>query len=142
MLFMKGTPDFPMCGFSQQAVRVLHAEGACVPLLCPHVSGAAASSLFTARRGLCGRECAGEQCHQGGGEEVLVRWAVVVAWRWALTSCRPPLPTLFNVRRNWPTIPQLYVNGEFVGGCDIVTTLHKSGELQELMESAKAKKNE
>jgi len=37
---------------------------------------------------------------------------------------------------DWPTIPQLYVNGEFVGGCDIVTTMHKSGELATLFKSA------
>ncbi len=36
---------------------------------------------------------------------------------------------------NWPTIPQLYVDGEFVGGCDIVTELYQSGELQELLAS-------
>ena len=36
--------------------------------------------------------------------------------------------------RNWPTIPQLYVKGEFVGGCDIVREMFQSGELQELLE--------
>lgn len=34
---------------------------------------------------------------------------------------------------NWPTIPQLYINGEFIGGCDIVTELYQSGELQEIL---------
>ena len=43
---------------------------------------------------------------------------------------------------DWPTIPQLYVNGEFVGGCDIVTDMHKSGELAELFTEAGAKKAE
>jgi monothiol glutaredoxin len=38
---------------------------------------------------------------------------------------------------NWPTIPQLYVNGEFVGGCDIVTAMFKSGELEELVKEDK-----
>ena len=37
----------------------------------------------------------------------------------------------------WPTIPQLYVNGEFIGGCDIVTQMHESGELKELLKEAK-----
>ena len=37
---------------------------------------------------------------------------------------------------NWPTIPQLYVNGEFVGGCDIVLNLHKDGELQTMLQQA------
>ena len=40
---------------------------------------------------------------------------------------------------NWPTIPQLYVNGEFVGGSDIVSEMYQSGELQKLLESAEAK---
>lgn len=39
---------------------------------------------------------------------------------------------------NWPTFPQLYVKGEFIGGCDIVTQLHKSGELQTMLEATKA----
>jgi monothiol glutaredoxin len=38
---------------------------------------------------------------------------------------------------NWPTIPQLYVNGEFVGGCDIMREMYQSGELQKLLEGAK-----
>lgn len=37
----------------------------------------------------------------------------------------------------WPTIPQLYVNGEFIGGCDIVTQMHENGELAELLKEAK-----
>lgn len=39
---------------------------------------------------------------------------------------------------NWPTIPQLYVNGQLIGGCDIVTEMHQSGELQQLFDRAKA----
>ena len=38
---------------------------------------------------------------------------------------------------DWPTIPQLYVNGEFIGGCDIVMQMHESGELAELLKEAK-----
>jgi monothiol glutaredoxin len=37
----------------------------------------------------------------------------------------------------WPTIPQLYVNGEFVGGCDIVTQMHETGELKDILAEAK-----
>jgi monothiol glutaredoxin len=37
----------------------------------------------------------------------------------------------------WPTIPQLYVNGEFVGGCDIVTQMHEAGELKDILAEAK-----
>lgn len=40
---------------------------------------------------------------------------------------------------DWPTIPQLYVNGEFIGGCDIVTQMHESGELKDLLSEAKEK---
>ncbi len=39
----------------------------------------------------------------------------------------------------WPTIPQLYVNGEFIGGCDIVMQMHESGELKDLLAEAKEK---
>ena len=38
----------------------------------------------------------------------------------------------------WPTIPQLYVDGEFIGGCDIITQMHESGELKKVLEDAKA----
>ena len=41
--------------------------------------------------------------------------------------------------RQWPTIPQLYVNGEFIGGCDIITDMNKSGELAELLTEFKTK---
>lgn len=40
--------------------------------------------------------------------------------------------------RDWPTFPQLFINGEFVGGCDIVTDLYKSGELKKMLEDAGA----
>lgn len=40
----------------------------------------------------------------------------------------------------WPTIPQLYVNGEFIGGCDIVTQMHESGELKDVLAEAKEDK--
>ena len=43
---------------------------------------------------------------------------------------------------DWPTIPQLYVKGEFVGGCDIITEMHESGELQEIVKKAAAANTE
>lgn len=43
---------------------------------------------------------------------------------------------------DWPTIPQLYVGGEFIGGCDIVTSMHESGELKELLEEVAPKEEE
>ena len=42
---------------------------------------------------------------------------------------------------DWPTIPQLYVNGEFIGGCDIVTSLHESGELADLFKQEKTEQD-
>jgi monothiol glutaredoxin len=84
VLFMKGTAQFPMCGFSGRAIQVLNA-------------------------------------------------------------CGVQEPTTFNVLddadvrqgikdyANWPTIPQLYVNGEFVGGSDIMMEMYQSGELQQLL---------
>ena len=80
MLFMKGSPDFPQCGFSGRLVQILQACG---------VQFASADVLSD------------DQIRQGIKE--------------------------FS---NWPTIPQLYINGEFIGGSDIVTEMYESGELQ------------
>ncbi len=84
MLFMKGTAQFPMCGFSGRAVQVLKACG--VP------------DLTTVN------VLEDEEIRQGIKEYA-----------------------------NWPTIPQLYVNGEFVGGSDIMMEMYESGELQQLL---------
>ncbi|MBV9970172.1 MAG: Grx4 family monothiol glutaredoxin [Xanthobacteraceae bacterium] len=82
-LFMKGTPQFPMCGFSGQVVQILDYLG--VPY-----------------KGLNVLES--EELRNG-----------------------------IKVYSNWPTIPQLYVKGEFVGGCDIIREMFQAGELQSLM---------
>jgi monothiol glutaredoxin len=84
MLFMKGTAQFPMCGFSGRAVQVLKACGA---------------EQFDTFNVL---------------EDEEVRQAI-------------------KDYANWPTIPQLYVNGEFVGGSDIMMEMYRSGELQQLL---------
>ncbi|HPP83145.1 MAG TPA: Grx4 family monothiol glutaredoxin [Rubrivivax sp.] len=84
MLFMKGTAQFPMCGFSGRAVQVLKACGA---------------EQFDTFNVL---------------EDEEVRQAI-------------------KDYANWPTIPQLYVNGEFVGGSDIMMEMYQSGELQQLL---------
>ena len=81
VLFMKGTPQFPMCGFSGQVVQILDYLG--VPYK---------------------------------GVNVLDNQEV-----------REGIKTYSN----WPTIPQLYVKGEFIGGCDIVREMFQSGELQQ-----------
>src|ERR1700749_4766591 len=80
VLYMKGSPQFPMCGFSATATQLLKMCGA--------------NDIFTV--------------------DVLQN---------------PEIREGIKQFANWPTIPQLYVNGEFVGGCDIVTEMHQSGEL-------------
>ena len=82
VLFMKGTPNFPQCGFSGQLVQILHYLG---------VDYQSVNCLET------------DDIRQG-----------------------------IKAFSNWPTIPQLYVKGEFVGGCDIVREMFQTGELQQL----------
>ena len=84
VLFMKGTAQFPMCGFSGRAVQILKACGV--------------SDLTTVN------VLEDEEVRQGIKEFA-----------------------------NWPTIPQLYVKGEFVGGSDIMMEMYESGELQPLL---------
>ena len=83
VLFMKGTPVFPQCGFSSAVVQVLTHMGV-----------------------------------QFKGIDILAD---------------PELREGIKTYSNWPTIPQLYVKGEFVGGCDIVREMFESGELIEFM---------
>ena len=84
VVFMKGTPEFPMCGFSGQVVQILDHLG--VPYKGVNVLES-------------------EELREG-----------------------------IKAYANWPTIPQIYVKGEFVGGCDIVREMFQAGELQSLME--------
>jgi monothiol glutaredoxin len=88
VLYMKGTPQFPQCGFSAMAVQVLNASGV--------------REFFSVN--------------------VLEN---------------PEIRQGIKQFANWPTIPQLYVNGEFVGGSDIVREMYQSGELQKILEGAK-----
>ena len=83
VIFMKGTADSPMCGFSARTVQILQSYGA--PIKDHNV-------------------LASEELRQGIKEFT-----------------------------NWPTIPQVFINGEFVGGCDIVTEMHENGELAALL---------
>ena len=89
VLYMKGTPQFPQCGFSGATVQMLQACGV---------------RDFTA-------------------VDVLAD---------------PDIRAGIKAYANWPTIPQLYVNGELVGGADIVRELYESGELQPLVNPAGA----
>ena len=84
VLFMKGTAQFPMCGFSGRAVQILKA------------CGVAEFKTFNVLED--------EGVRQGIKEYA-----------------------------NWPTVPQLYVNGEFVGGSDIMMEMYQAGELQTLL---------
>ena len=86
VLYMKGTPDFPQCGFSAAAVRALNAVGASFQ----HVN------IFE----------------------------------------DPELREALKQYSNWPTYPQLYVNGELIGGSDIIVEMYKSGELQKVVNPA------
>jgi monothiol glutaredoxin len=83
VLFMKGTPQFPMCGFSGQVVQIL-------------------DHLGVAYKGINVLES--DEIRNG-----------------------------IKSYSNWPTIPQLYVKGEFVGGCDIVREMFQAGELQQAL---------
>ena len=84
VLFMKGTAQFPMCGFSGRAMQVLNACGV--------------NELTTVN-----------VLDDEGIRQGITQYA------------------------NWPTSPQLYVNGEFVGGSDIMMEMYQSGELQQLL---------
>ncbi|HZI83179.1 MAG TPA: Grx4 family monothiol glutaredoxin [Casimicrobiaceae bacterium] len=84
VLYMKGSPQFPQCGFSAAAVQMLQA---------------------------CGID-------QFFSVDVLAD---------------PEVRQGIKDYANWPTIPQLYVKGEFVGGCDIMREMYESGELQQLL---------
>ena len=87
VLYMKGTADFPQCGFSARVTQILQKSGV----------------KFVAINVL---------------EDPEIRQGI-------------------KDYASWPTIPQLYINGEFIGGCDIVSELHASGELQQLLDKAK-----
>ena len=86
LLYMKGTPQFPQCGFSGKSVQLLQACGA----------------KFESVDVLADPEV----------REGIKRFS------------------------NWPTVPQLYIKGQFIGGCDIMTELYQKGELQRLVAGA------
>jgi monothiol glutaredoxin len=86
ILFMKGTPEFPQCGFSSRASQAIAA---------------------------CGSEFA---------------YINVLA--------EPEVRENLHRYADWPTFPQLYINGELVGGCDIIMELYENGELQKMVDQA------
>jgi monothiol glutaredoxin len=91
VVFMKGTPDFPMCGFSGRVVQIFSHLG-----------------------------------HKVTGVNVLEDENMRAA---------------IKQFSNWPTIPQIYIKGEFIGGCDITVEMAQSGELQKLLADLHSKSN-
>ncbi len=85
ILYMKGTKDMPMCGFSNSVVQILN--------------------------------------HYG------------VNYKDVNILEDPMIRIKLSEHSNWPTIPQLFVNGELIGGCDIISELHESGDLQDIIDS-------
>jgi monothiol glutaredoxin len=85
MIFMKGTANFPQCGFSAATVQVFQELG--------------------------------------------------VPFETADVLADPELREAIKRYTNWPTIPQVFIGGKFIGGCDIVREMYESGELQSLLES-------
>ncbi|KAI8384990.1 thioredoxin-like protein [Radiomyces spectabilis] len=87
VLFMKGTPDQPMCGFSRAAVQIMTVQG---------VDFSEKVQAFNVLED--------EELRQGIKEY-----------------------------SEWPTIPQVYIKGEFIGGCDVLLNMHQSGDLEDLL---------
>jgi monothiol glutaredoxin len=92
LLYMKGSPDFPQCGFSGQTVAALKEIGQPFSYV----------NIFD-----------DEEIRQG-----------------------------LKAYSNWPTFPQLYVDGELIGGCDIVIEMYHSGELKQLLDTEQASNDE
>ena len=88
VLFMKGTPDEPLCGFSARVVEILHSLN--------------------------------------------VDCAVVDV------IAQPAMRDGVKAFSDWPTLPQLFVQGTFIGGCDIVTEMYKTGEVQKLFQTSES----
>ncbi len=92
VLFMKGTPDFPQCGFSMRTVQALKA------------------------------------CN--------------VDFAYVDVLAEPDVRANLPVISNWPTFPQVFVNGELIGGCDIVLDMFQKGELQTMIKDAVTKQDQ
>ena len=91
LLYMKGSPDFPMCGFSGRVIQIL--------------------------------------------DTLKTKYAYVNILE------NPDIRATLPVYAKWPTFPQLYIQGELIGGCDIVSELHQKGELESLLENAQSLMN-
>jgi monothiol glutaredoxin len=90
LIYMKGTPDFPQCGFSARAV----------------------------------------QCLKGAGAENFGYVNILE---------EPEIRARLKEYSNWPTFPQVFIEGELVGGCDITVEMYQSGELKKLVDKAQGR---
>lgn len=88
-IYMKGTPEFPACGFSSRACQVLKAAGV--------------------------------------KREEMAAFDVL---------SDDPMWEALEAYTQWPTVPQIFVNGKFIGGCDIVTEMFENGELQGMLKNS------
>ncbi|WFD42406.1 monothiol glutaredoxin grx5 [Malassezia psittaci] len=89
VVFMKGSPEMPQCGFSRAVLQILQVQGVKPDLVATY-------------------NCLDDQELRDGIKEF----------------------------SDWPTIPQVYIKGEFVGGCDIMLNMHQSGELETMLQNA------
>ncbi|WFD37571.1 monothiol glutaredoxin grx5 [Malassezia japonica] len=89
VVFMKGSPEMPQCGFSRAVLQILQVQGVKPDLVATY-------------------NCLEDQELRDGIKEF----------------------------SDWPTIPQVYINGEFVGGCDIMLNMHQTGELESMLQKA------
>eukprot|EP01126_Amoeba_proteus_P025088 TRINITY_DN250_c0_g2_i21.p1 TRINITY_DN250_c0_g2~~TRINITY_DN250_c0_g2_i21.p1 ORF type:complete len:147 (+),score=20.30 TRINITY_DN250_c0_g2_i21:74-514(+) len=101
VVYMKGTPTQPQCGFSKTVVDILNLLGA----------------RYTAHDVL---------------QDPLLRESI------KQFSCVNFCPTFSFYNSDWPTIPQIYLNGTFIGGCDILLSHYRAGELKKMLEEANA----
>ncbi len=131
VLFMKGVPAAPMCGFSNQVVQ---ARAASLKRASPRRHHARAARLTHAASHTAHRATA-------HGHRTQVLKAEGVAFKGINVLADPDVRDGIKEFSSWPTIPQLYVAGEFLGGCDTTVEMFKSGELGKLLEAAGAKKS-
>jgi glutaredoxin-related protein len=106
VLFMKGTPEAPQCGFSRASVQILGLQGV-------------DPKKFTAFNVL---------------EDPELRQGIFIRLESFMATKSYFISLGIKEYSDWPTIPQLYINEEFIGGCDILMSMHQNGELAKLLE--------
>ncbi|KAL3052863.1 hypothetical protein OYC64_005394 [Pagothenia borchgrevinki] len=111
VVFMKGTPAQPMCGFSNAVVQILRMHG---------VDDYASYNVL-------------EDSELREAPNVTLVKMTSLDWNAAFSNQHNNKDNFFGVKAfsNWPTIPQVYFSGEFVGGCDILLQMHQNGDMVE-----------